>query len=238
MSLRGKLVLGFSIVSLLSLVVGLIGIRNMGRINTSAATMYQKELLGLSYAKEANLNLLYADRAQKDCLLASSIEEREQYRQTWETHVRQAEALLDEAATRYVTEAGIQSIKTAKDALEAWEAVTDRVFDLAAREDLHQASQAAILSTGEGQTTLDALDTALEEVSARKESNAKGLADAAVVLYHSSLTLMIIVVAGALLLGVTIGLFLSSSVLKTVGGEPAFIAKIADNVAEIGRAHV
>ena len=60
-----KLISAFIVVSLITAVVGYIGIRNMGTINDMADDMYLKELLGISYIKEANINLIYISRAEK-----------------------------------------------------------------------------------------------------------------------------------------------------------------------------
>lgn len=41
---------------------GMIGINNMSKINDSADRLYQQELMGLSYVKEANIDLAYVGR--------------------------------------------------------------------------------------------------------------------------------------------------------------------------------
>jgi|GEM_PF-6076763 len=47
MSLRSKLLVGFVAVSLCSLVVGIVSLRNMSRINEASDSMFRKELMGL-----------------------------------------------------------------------------------------------------------------------------------------------------------------------------------------------
>lgn len=53
-----RLIAGFLLVASISLVVGLIGISNASKIDSMADNMYSRELLGLSYIKEANINLV------------------------------------------------------------------------------------------------------------------------------------------------------------------------------------
>jgi len=67
-----KLIMGFLVGSVLTLVVGIIGINNMGKINDAADKLYQKELVGLSYTKESNIDLIYQARALRGYLLAQS----------------------------------------------------------------------------------------------------------------------------------------------------------------------
>src|SRR3990167_516730 len=74
-----RLIAGFLLVAAISLVVGLVGISNASKINNMADNMYARELMGLSYIKEANINLVYIGRARGNFLLAHSQEEREQH---------------------------------------------------------------------------------------------------------------------------------------------------------------
>ena len=74
-----KLILSFLIMACLTGFVGYLGIENMGKINEMAHQMYTKELLGLSAIEEANISLIYLDRASKNMLLASTPEERTKY---------------------------------------------------------------------------------------------------------------------------------------------------------------
>lgn len=57
-----RLVGAFVIVAAISAVIGAIGIRGMHAIDAEAEKLYERELLGLSYVKEANINLLYVGR--------------------------------------------------------------------------------------------------------------------------------------------------------------------------------
>jgi methyl-accepting chemotaxis protein len=77
MKVGTKLVSAFVVVSAITAIVGMIGIQNMGKINDMVDTMYLKELLGTSYIKEANVNLLYMARAEKNFLLSSTQEQRD-----------------------------------------------------------------------------------------------------------------------------------------------------------------
>jgi len=97
MKLRAKLLSGFSVVALMSLIVGIVGMRNMSIINNTATIMYERELLGISLVKEANINLLYAARAEKQFLLADTMEYRKSMIESWNRYVGEAERLLKES---------------------------------------------------------------------------------------------------------------------------------------------
>lgn len=68
--LTTKLVIGFSIGILVALLVGLNSLSSLTRLEAEMESMYQNELLGISYIKDANLNLIYMSRAMRHMLIA------------------------------------------------------------------------------------------------------------------------------------------------------------------------
>jgi len=193
--------------------------------------MYHEELLGVSLIKEANIYLLYAVRAEKSFLLADSEEIRTKQTASWNKYVAEAERLLDEASKKFHSDVGIQTMKDAKAAFEAWKPVSARVLELGSSSALIESSEALQLSVGDARQKINAVEALIEDGTVRKENNAKTLSDAGDVLFRNSVIILISVIVGAMILGILIGAFLSSSVLKTVGGEPSEIAAIADQVA-------
>jgi methyl-accepting chemotaxis protein len=67
-----RLAVGFATILILMLIIGVIAERGAGLINESADRLYQKELLGLSHMKEANINLIYMQRAMRNIMLAQT----------------------------------------------------------------------------------------------------------------------------------------------------------------------
>src|SRR5882757_9663262 len=74
-----RLIGGFVLVASISAVVGFIGINNASQMHDKADAMYNSELMGLSYIKEANINLIYIGRARSNFLLATTQAEREKH---------------------------------------------------------------------------------------------------------------------------------------------------------------
>lgn len=117
MSLRAKLLLGFVVTALFSLIVGIFGLRNMGVINARAATMYQQELMGLFYSEQANADYINVARAEKNYVIASTTEERSKYRKQWTDFLADAKAMMDKAEPLFVTDAGKAKIAEVKTGL-------------------------------------------------------------------------------------------------------------------------
>ncbi len=231
MKLKARLITGFIAVATMSLIVGLMGIRNMGIMDADSKKMYQNELLGLSLIKQANIHVLYAARAEKNLLLSSTDAQREKYYGDWKKNVDLVKTFLDQASAKFATEAGQKVIGAAQTAYAEWVPVSTRVIELGRSMELAKENEATDLSIGGAREKVNALEAAIEDATERKDKNAKDLADASTVLYKSSLVIMILVIAGAMIIGILIGILLASSVLKTVGGEPSEIAGIADQAA-------
>ena len=231
MNLRARLISGFCIVALMSLIVGLVGLRNMGKMDEETNDMYQNQLLGITEVKEADLNIIHAARAEKSFLLASTQEERQKYYDRWKTSISAAEESLNNAATKFFSDEGKKLVAKAKTALNEWEPLTTEVMELGNSDALATNTKANALSKGDENQKIEALEAIMNELTDHKENNAKEEVTNAAELYRSSEFLLILVIITALALGIIIGVVLSSSVLKTVGGEPAVIASIADTVA-------
>jgi methyl-accepting chemotaxis protein len=128
MKLRPKLMIGFTLVAIMSLVVGIVGLRNMWVINNTSTVMYQRELLGLSLVKSADIQLLYATRSEKQFLLADTQEYRKTQHERWAEYVKEAERLLTESRSKFATAAGQKIIDDTFAAIDAWKPVAERVF--------------------------------------------------------------------------------------------------------------
>ncbi len=231
MSLRAKLLTGFCVVAAMSLVVGLVGLRNMGSMNDTTDQMYQNELQGLSLIKEANLCVLYASRAEKNYILATTEEDRQMYKGQWQDRVELVDDYLQEAETKFIDEGGQRLVEEALQAYSNWLPLTRNVMRMGETQDLAEANEAADLSMGAAREQLDIIDALMTQLAERKEENAQEASDIATQLYTTSILLMLIVIGGAMLLGIAIGVILSNSVLKTVGGEPAEIEELTRKVA-------
>ncbi|WP_081033323.1 MCP four helix bundle domain-containing protein, partial [Xanthomonas euvesicatoria] len=59
-----RLIVAFLIVSAIGACIGWVGYSNSGRISALSTSLYERELLGMSHVKEANINLIYAGRAR------------------------------------------------------------------------------------------------------------------------------------------------------------------------------
>ena len=70
LSLNSKLIVGFSVGILIALAIGLNALSSLARLEADLEKMYDIDLQGISYIKDANLNLIYMSRAMRHMLIA------------------------------------------------------------------------------------------------------------------------------------------------------------------------
>lgn len=204
-----KLITAFLAVALITGIVGAIGIHNMGEIDEMAERMYTKELLGLSYVKSADIELLYIGRAERNYLLATTDAERAHQRKKLEEYKAAYQTQLDAARELFYTEKGKAVFKSLDDANADWLTIQEQVIDLAANDKLVVATPAVALSFGEARTRQDAVEAAMRELATFKEDNAKGVAEETQAIYERSLTIMMGLVVGGVLVGLGLGVLIS-----------------------------
>ena len=232
MKLRTKLLVGFIAVACFSLIIGILGIRNLHQASELTDQLYQREVMGLSYVKEANIDLIYAARAEKNFLLASTPEERTRFRDQWSSSLGLLKDNMHKAEPLVRSEQGKAKLVEVKSDYEAWLPLTTQVIETGMKEDLKKSSVATAISMGTARQKIDTLDDAMTALTKLKEKNASDFVAETKESSATTSIIMIVVIVAALLCGSTIGIFLSSSVRRQVGGEPAEISAVAERIAE------
>jgi methyl-accepting chemotaxis protein len=222
MTIRMKLMTAFIILAIITSVVGFIGIRNMGTINTMADNIYQKELLGVAYVKEANIDLIFMARAEKNIILAPTEEARGKYFTNHEDFKKKYLDNMEKAKPLFYTDKGKELISKTEQAWADYEPVSKKIIDTAMAEKLNEKRVSADMSMGIGREKLDVLDDAMSELTKVKEENAKKAADETTRIYNESRMIMLVIVMAAVIIGMIFGFFLSGNIgaiLRSILGE-------------------
>lgn len=74
-----KLISSFIVMAAITGVVGYLGISNIAAIDDMLNSLYNNETLGISLAKQADVDLLYFARSQKNFLLSATTNDRNKY---------------------------------------------------------------------------------------------------------------------------------------------------------------
>ncbi|MGX9718097.1 methyl-accepting chemotaxis protein [Janthinobacterium lividum] len=232
MKVGTRLLAAFFCVALMGAIVAGIGIFNMGKIDTMAGQMYNHELLGLSYIKEANIALIKVGRARSNFLLATTAEERATRQADIAKFLDSNRAYLAKAQPLFVTPAA-KELFARFAAVEAEYVVTmQQALTLAAAEPLAQRSVQLIELLNKTRLHADELDGVLDKLSLQKEERAKAASEQASGVYQASRSFMIALVLGSVAAGLALGALITRGLTRQLGGEPAYAVKIAGAIAE------
>ena len=211
-----KFVGAFMIVASIAAVVGFLGIRNMSIIDGLAGRMYHNELMGLSYIKQADIDLGYLVRAQKNLILSSSVEDRRKSMEQLKT--REVEYLenLKKSKPLFITKKGKELFAQVEKAWEEYHPVHKQLIDIAMKEDLIEKKASTELSMGVARQKIHALDDALMKLTRQKEAKAKDASEEAAAIYASSRTLMIILSIAGFLAGIVLGVIMTLSITRPI----------------------
>jgi hypothetical protein len=101
MKLGAKLISAFILVSVISAIVSVIGVRSMGQISANADTTYRMDLVGLNQIQQANADVLRVGTYLRNAILAATAEQRtaslgqaEKALASAREHLNQAEPLV------------------------------------------------------------------------------------------------------------------------------------------------
>ena len=209
-----RLIAAFLIVAAASGIVGFVGISNAGRINTMADDMYLRELLGLSYVKEANINLIYIGRARANAMLASSADERAKQLGIADKAIVTMKEQMEKARPLFISERGKQLFATYSQTMSDYANSHQAVLALLNGRKLAERDETLAQAMVAVSTHANALDQVLTELTTQKEARAKQAADETTALYNDSRQLMLGTIAAALVAGAVFGFLISRGVSK------------------------
>ncbi|WP_052574502.1 HAMP domain-containing methyl-accepting chemotaxis protein [Gemmatimonas aurantiaca] len=214
--LRTKLLVSFTVLSTLTALVGLVGISNMAKLSESSRTIYNKELLGLSFVKEANINLVYLGRSIRALVLATSEEERQAALKSGEDARIVLLEQLDSAGTRFYTPAGQAALAQVRAAAEDYLRVYKQVQVATLAEPMAQQRTSVELLKSELNPRATHADTLMTLLSDMKTANAATASVEADALYRSSRNFMVLVIVTSVLAGLGLGLLIANRLGRAI----------------------
>ncbi|WKB54635.1 methyl-accepting chemotaxis protein [Eleftheria terrae] len=209
-----RLIAGFLLVTAISAGIGFIGISNAGKLNAMADRLYGTELLGLSYVKEANINLIYVARARAEYMLATTQEQRDKQLSIMEKSSTTMKDYLEKAKPLFYTEEAKRNFASIASTADEYDRLLRETKAMVATTKLQERDSALAALLGRLAETNGRLDTLMTELSERKEANARQASQDATEVYQASRSAMLTAIGIGVLLGVALGFLISRSVTR------------------------
>lgn len=219
MTVGACLLMNFLLVTLVGAIMAGAGIVDTGRMNEQAEQAYKINLMGVSHIKDANIALAYTGRELRSVLLAPDDAARSGLLAVVAQHRREIHAALDEARPLFASDEGRELLAAVDVSLAAYEAAVDETLVKAAAG-TREAREAAISHVFAAMAPKSEVVVAeLDKLSDLKASSAEQYAKESWDHYRANRSVMLVLVAVALLSGVALGVLLMRAGARDAGGD-------------------
>jgi methyl-accepting chemotaxis protein len=226
-----RLILCFLAVALMGAIVAGIGIRNMDQMNDRAKRLYDNELLGLSYVKEANINLIYINRAVRGAMLASTDERRDLSLANIGVFKKTVLDNLDKARPLFATADGKALFAQVDEQLRNYDSVIAEQVKKTRAEPLQEQRDSVTYMFDTFMPRSTIIDKKMTELTKAKEQIALQASHDNEDAYNHGRGLMLLLVLFSIGAGAGLGALITRSLTRQLGGEPAYAAEVASRIA-------
>jgi methyl-accepting chemotaxis protein len=226
-----KLIGAFVLVSLIAVIVGAVGLRSISIMNDRVNQIYERELLGISYVKEANISLLYIARAERNMLLSTTGEDREKYGERLKKYEETYCENMQKAVPLFRSDKGKELLSKVDSAWQEYRDAHIHVVDLAMQDELQQKRASVDYCMGPARQKMQILDEALTDLERHKEENAKAASEETARIYKSSNILMTGFMLAGMILGIILGTLLTIGITRPIKRIIAGLSEASEQVA-------
>ncbi|KFE66149.1 methyl-accepting chemotaxis protein [Hyalangium minutum] len=234
-----KLSMGFGLVALLALLIGLQGLKGMDLIEQSLGTLYERHALGVARLREADIAMLHASRAIRNIVLDLDTE----LLTTRMEEIRESDARFIEAMKAYrdtLDHTDARALRRVDDINELYEQLQEkrkRVYELAMNGRLLELAKLSTdLNTDAGVKRVRAVENEVERQLTSLETGEfdgmKQFAQQARSTAAGVTQAVLIILSGVLGVAVLVGFFITMVINRQLGGEPGYAAEMMKRVAE------
>lgn len=224
-----KLIGSFLIVSLIAAVIGIIGIVNMKKIDDADLMLYKKMTMPISNLLKITESFQRIRINVRDLADATNAADRTTFSNTINDL---SKVTVDNAAIfekTILTDEGRKIFKDFSEARQIYHGHLDDVINLVKQEKIKEARD---IIEGVGKTSALAEQATIDKLVESKLGLAKETSDNNTKAASFSVMIMTTVIIIGVILAIILGLILTGSITRAVGGEPAEIANIADRVSK------
>lgn len=232
LKLRTRLILAFLLTALITAIVGTVGLVNMGNINEMTRSIYEEDLLGLSQIKEANYQLMFVARNNRNLTLAETQARKDSVIEDIRQGARNVDEEVEKARSHFVSEEALGMFDRADQLMPEYRDGVRRLIEIAQNEPLGQNDATEAYLFGEFNDISNRLGNTLRDISEYKEQSAQGAAAQAAAVFSDSKLLMQAAIIGGAVLALLLGFLIARQIVRQLGGEPAYAVEICRRVAD------
>jgi len=209
-----RLIAGFTLVVILTVAIGGLGIRNLAEVSHLSDRMYENDMLGISALQEANTQLIIAGRALRATLLANDEVGRDAAANIAFKALSDTKALIEQSKNSFLTAEGKAYVDRLDAPLNDYAVLLEQVLRSYMASGALAAETVASAQMPELARRGEIIDNLLSEVVGHKRERARDANQQITDIYLSSRTQMIVLILIAAALGFAIGIFITRSISR------------------------
>lgn len=218
-----KTLFSFGLLILFIIGIGLLSIYEVSNINGMVDRLYETDLSGIQYIKEAQVNLISAHRAEKNLILTEDTTEQATYANNMKKYSELFEEAMKEFKKTIVIDEERQEAAEIDRLWEEAKPLQEKVIRLNSQRKYAEA----IKVSGENRAIFDKIEAYIETIATQKDEQAlKAYNDGDAILEHTT-KIIITVLAICIIISIGIGVVISRLISKPI----VAVAKSAEMIA-------
>lgn len=224
LTVQKKILGGFGILLAIIIFFGLLGISNISSINRMLNSMYEKELKGISYIKDAQINIISSNRTEKNLILSKDPLEEAMYTERINIYNEKFEEAMNNFSITMSNESVDNQINQI---YMYWEEIKPLQQELI-KLNSQQNYDAAFKKSQDIRSIIENIDNIILDLTNEMDSHALRAYNNSDILYDRTKNIVIIVLSLSIVLSSIIGIVISKNISKPI----VSMASIASLVAQ------
>ena len=233
LSVRATLRMGFACVVAGALVIGVFSLLQMGRLNASTHTIYEKEYTAGQAAEQVRSNVLRASRAQTQLLTASTVAERETLSKDVESSLAEIGKKMDAIRALSDSDEAVETSKQLVDVVAKWTKRLREYVKLVKAQPLsfmEMSPDVSMEDAGLGNETRK-VEKIVDSLVSQRGLSAQATMLQTEQIYEASRVWVVGIALVLIVLSIAIGSWVIRRLTRQLGGEPAYAKSIASRIA-------
>lgn len=214
LSIGKRLISSFLLVSLIGGGVGVAGLISLARINEVNNTLYENELLGISYVKQASIALVTAGRARANYLVATTPEERSSRLELFRKSVASLHTEIEKARPLFYLDEGKRILAEFDAISKQWENEAEAFFRVAQVQPLAQSNPEMDRMSTNVRDLNDKLVVVMDNLTNLKEKLGEKAAKDGTALYENVRLLLVVLVGLGVIVGFVLGMIVTKGITR------------------------
>lgn len=219
-----KIMIGFGILILIIIGMGLLSIYELSSFNGMLNNLYESDLRGISYIKEAQVNLIAAHRAEKNLILTKDPKEEAMHAESIRTYDGLFEKAMEGFETTIISDAISQKAVEINKLWEETKPTQEKIIQLNQRGKYDEA----FMLSGENRAIYDKIEGLIDDIATQKDLQALNAYNDSDISFHSATRTIIVLLIVCIIISIGTVIIISRLISKPI----VIMAKSAEKIAD------